>query len=59
MHRAIKVSEETYNKLNWLRTRMFTFPVSYAKIVEYATDQIETKVIHNAKETQYKEKQIK
>jgi len=41
MHKAIKVSERTYKKLDDLRNKMFPFPVSYARVVEYATEKLE------------------
>ena len=40
MQRAIKINPKTYNTLNNLKNKMFPFPVSYAKIVEYATDNL-------------------
>tara|TARA_R100001086_G_scaffold86282_1_gene42125 strand:+ start:345 stop:518 length:174 start_codon:yes stop_codon:yes gene_type:complete len=41
MQKAIKVSERTYKKLDDLRNKMFPFPVSYARVVEYATEKLE------------------
>ena len=47
MQRAIKINQKTYDTLDNLKNKMFPFPVSYAKIVEYATDNL-AQVYENA-----------
>ena len=56
MQRAIKINPKTYNTLNNLKNKRFPFPVSYAKIVEYATDNLAMVYENAQKENKEKRK---
>jgi len=51
MQRSVRINQETYNKLNMLRNKLFPFQVSFPKIIKLATDQLDKGII-NAKENQ-------
>ena len=57
MQRAIKINQKTYDTLDNLKNKMFPFPVSYAKIVEYATDNL-AQVYENAQKRKQRKKKI-
>jgi|TARA_R100000664_G_C2631942_1_gene61069 predicted CopG family antitoxin len=53
--RPIKISEETYQTLKMMKQNLFPFPVSFSKVVGYATDKLNEELLY-AKEKAKKEK---
>mgnify|MGYP003115434847 CR=1 FL=1 len=54
MQKAVKISEETYSKLDKLRNGLFPFKVSFPKIIKLATDELEVKTNEINKKIQTK-----
>ena len=49
MQRTIRISQETYEKLNVLRNNLYPFQISFPKIIKVAADELESEVITNGK----------
>ncbi len=49
MQRTIRISQETYEKLNVLRNNLYPFQISFTKIIKVAADELESEVITNGK----------
>ena len=56
--RPIKISEETYQTLKMMKQNLFPFPVSFSKVVGYATDKLNEELLY-AKKKPKKRKQNK
>ena len=50
-----ELSEETYQTLKMMKQNLFPFPVSFSKVVGYATDKLNEELLY-AKEKAKKEK---
>ena len=44
--RPIKISEETYQTLKMMKQNLFPFPVSFSKVVGYATDKLNEELLY-------------
>ena len=49
MQKSVRINKDTYNQLDHLRNSLYPFPISFPKIIQIATDNLNREVITNGK----------
>ena len=49
MQKSVRINKDTYNQLDHLRNALYPFPISFPKIIQIATDNLNREVITNGK----------